>query len=140
MTRLSGHRLDCVIGVEPYGFLWAHTLGRYFDARSIYYSLEIENHKWDEVSLYLKREFRCLRNNAINHCDAVIIQDSDRLATFREHTGWKGESVFYIPVSLFGEAVEKSTRLLYDELDIPTNKKVILSFGWINTDRVSINL
>ena len=135
LTLLPGHRLDYVIGVEPYGFLWADAIGRHFCARSIYYSLEIENDRWNEVSLYLKRVFRRLRNNAIDHCDAVIIQDNDRLTTFREQTGWKGQKVFYIPVSLFGKAVNESTRFLYDELSIPEHKKVILSFGWINTER-----
>ena len=136
---------SCLIGIEKDGLILANLLNKR-NIPQIYYSLELfyEGPATAKMEGLEKLKFTVLRQLEIeahgNSC-ATIIQDRNRAnILFSYNKIIKMQDLIFMPVAMPGDAFKTSTTDLFDLLEIPKNKKIILQLGGINSERFSLEI
>jgi glycosyltransferase involved in cell wall biosynthesis len=144
---MAGKQYRCLIGVEKKGLIWAGLLAERLGVPFFYYSLELYTDDGDYWRIITGDRFtyNCLRlGERLHHrkAAATIIQDPDRARVLFDDTGvdLSKAAVYYVPVSVRGDAKTARTQWLQQSLAIPSNRKIILYFGQIWEGRYVIEL
>ena len=122
----------CLIGVEKAGLIWAGLVGERTGLPWMYYSLELLTS--DNDVFYDYDLVRYSRAEKLYHQKAVatIIQDQDRADVLLKDNKVKNQKVIFLPVSIVGEVIPKSSDYLRAEYDIPKDTVIVLQFGHIH--------
>jgi glycosyltransferase involved in cell wall biosynthesis len=122
--------------VEKKGLIWAGRLAEIVKLPHLYYSLEL--YLEDVPAFAGNKGFPILRREEIRYhraSQATIIQDKSRADALLRGSGMEKTDLLYLPVSPVGEENKNRSSLLYEQNEIPLDKKLILYFGMIAGDR-----
>jgi len=137
MAVAVSKRYTCLIGIEAEGLIFAGLVGEALKVPVLYYSLELylSDHPYFSGSTF--RIKKNLESKYHKRSIATIIQDEERARLLCQDNQVVNPEVYFVPVSLLGGPVRNKTRWLYDNLGIPTDKKIILQLGRIHAHRLS---
>jgi glycosyltransferase involved in cell wall biosynthesis len=131
----------CYIGVEAGGLIMAGLARSWEKIPLIYFSLELYLEDDPRFQTQYYQNVRHYERTFHRRSAATIIQDEDRAKILREHNRIDGKQpFFFVPVSLLGDPVRTRGRYFYDKFNIPVNKKILLSIGGIETNRLSLDV
>ena len=138
---MTGKRYRCLIGIEKKGLIWAGIMGDRLGIPYIYYSLEL--YTWDHPesrrSLHARRT-KLVEEQYHKKSAATIIQDEERAQILFRDNGVRPSRLFYVPVSLLGEPYRARPPFLHKRLQLPSDQRLILQFGQICQERLSVEL
>jgi glycosyltransferase involved in cell wall biosynthesis len=126
---------DLIIGVESVGLVLANHFKNKKLIKMLFYSLEIGPYQMDMCEYIVAKLLRKLEAKAHNECDYTLIQDIRRWEILKTTNRAEKSQPIYLPVSLRGSIRTNKSSLLYDKLQIPKNKKIVLLKGIINKSR-----
>lgn len=131
----------CLIGIEKKGLIWAGLFARMKNLPLVYYSLElyIEDHPGMAAALKT-REFSSLRiveKSVHQNAGATIIQDPRRADVLMKYNQVESTRIMYLPISVRGSIIKKSSDFFVRNLMIHPAKKVLLYYGMIQDARFS---
>lgn len=135
---ISKENYTAFIGVEPGGLILAGFLGGGEKIPLIYLSLELYlesdprfQNLYYEIERKYEREFH-------KKTVATITQDQERAELLAKHNNVPISNFMIMPVAMKGEPIIENATFLYDRLQIPKNRKILLCLGGINEDRLSL--
>lgn len=137
IKALRNNPPDLAIGIDALGLIWAQKVCEYFKIPLFYYSLEVytEHHAVSKGRRF-KRLRRC-EAEAHRGAAGTIIQDQDRANHLLQANHIGTCQFISLPVSVPGPTIAEKSRFAYDLLDIPINKKLVISFGMFGECRFS---
>jgi glycosyltransferase involved in cell wall biosynthesis len=131
----------CYIGVEAGGLIMAGLARGTTQLPLIYFSLELYLDDDPRFQNEYYKNVRHYEQKFHQQAVATIIQDEERAEILKEHNRIDGKQpVFFVPVSLLGHPVRTRSRYFYDKFNIPPHKKILLSIGGIERNRLSLDV
>ena len=130
----------CFIGVEPTGLIFASSVGSKLHIPIIYYSLELYL-SYD--NRFQSRRFKILKELEREYHKGVIatiIQDEERAKLLLKDNKVLSSKTILVPLSLLGELQQNKTRYLYEHLNVPSDKRIVLQIGAISADNFSLEI
>jgi glycosyltransferase involved in cell wall biosynthesis len=131
---------SCFIGFESGGLIFASIIGSELNIPIIYYSLELYLSYDTRFSGIRFKHKKMLEREYHKDAVATIIQDEERAKLLFEDNKIHSSKTIVVPVSLLGAHQKNKTRYLYDRLNIPYEKKIVLQIGGIYLDTCSLEI
>src|ERR1017187_6975931 len=139
MMRVGPYKT--LIGVEKGGLLWAGQIAQLTHSPLMYFSLELYTHNHPFVKNLFNRRLKAAEEKYHSHCWGTVVQDEKRAATLLEDNRVQtSKTLFYIPISRLGGARSIRSTWLRDQLNLSGNETLMLAYGIICKERLSVEL
>jgi glycosyltransferase involved in cell wall biosynthesis len=135
---LDANHYTAFIGVEPTGLIWAELLGGGAHTPLIYLSLELYVESDPRFRGTYYETLRMHAKAAHHKVRATIIQDRERAEVLARQDDIPLSRFVYVPVAMKGAPVTEKSTFLYDMLNIPEDKKILIYVGLLNEGRLSL--
>ncbi|MFC2005135.1 glycosyltransferase [Chloroflexota bacterium] len=132
------------IAFDNQGLLFASFIGSEMGVPVIYYSLEIHlSYDSTNYNFMKYKSFRILKELERKYHEvalATIIQDEERARLLLEDNRVPNSPILLVPVSLLGGRKDEKTDYLFERLNIPRKKRVILHLGATTPDMYAVEI
>jgi len=134
------NQYKCFFGFDPFGLIFAHTVGEEKKIPILYYSLELYISSEKHVGICYNKALKKMEKAYNQEAVATIVQDEERGLLLSEENGVPVSKLFYVPVSILGSSFKERKQYFRKRFPIPEDKKIILCIGGLNDGNASLEI